>query len=84
MTSSVDAREQALAEIDRHSIAQQAVNGLLVERRGDEPRVDAGWHDRPHPDAAIAGTESRRENAESRVTKNERRKVGVMRCRCAL
>ena len=60
----VDAREQALAEIDRHSIAQQAVNGLLVERRGDEPRVDAGWHDRPHPDAAVAGVQSRRHESE--------------------
>ena len=78
----VDAREQALAEIDRHPIAQQAVDGLLVERRGDEPRVDAGRHGRPHPDAAIAG-------AAGPPTRSERchedgRRIFIWSCRAGL
>jgi hypothetical protein len=60
----VDARQQALAQIDRHPIAQHAADGLLVERRRDEPRFDAGRDYRAHPNAAIAGAEYRRQHGE--------------------
>ena len=50
----VDARQQALIQIDRHAVAEDAVDGLRVERRRNVSFLDAVRHRRAHPDAAVA------------------------------